>query len=244
MTQTILRVDYDNLPAPQMEQRPELSDRMRDHFPIATGNPVGTLMVNFSPTGSGIQQQITGKQWEHRKADGGTKILFFTPDHLSLEYGQGDYDHFPPFLAEFEIALNALIQIYPDIQIKRIGLRYVNQIQFDEGNPLDWEAFLAPDLVNSVKAGIPEGAALARSMHQLHLRHDNLDLLCHYGISNPEYPATVSRREFILDFDCFRSEVVPNNEVLTTITRLNVMCEAAFERSILENLRTYMEPIQ
>ena len=244
LTQVIIRVDYDALPALQSQEPTELSNRVKARFPIVTGTPVAKIVVNFSPAGSGVQQQLVGKQWEHRKEAGGTKALFFTPDHLSLEYGRGDYDHFPPFRAEFDEAFNALVQLYPDVRITRIGLRYINQIRLEQGNPLDWETYLAAGLVTSVKAGISNGATLVKSMHQLHVRRDNLNLLFHYGISNPEYPAAVSRREFVLDLDCHKMEVVPPNEVTTTITALNEMCESTFEASILPAFRALMEPIQ
>lgn len=243
LSRVILRVDYDTLAALQSQQRSELSDRIKNDYPIVNGTPVGSLVVNVSPTGSGIQQQIMGMQWEHRKVQGGTKVLFFTPDHLSLEYGQGDFDHFPPFRAEFDAAFDALSQLYSNVRVTRIGLRYVNQVRFEQGNALDWDELLAPHLVAATKAGIPNNASLVRSMHQLHVRQNNLSLLLHYGIFNPEYPAAVSRREFVLDIDSHRSELTPNNEVLAIIADLNETCETTFEACILDGLRAQMEPI-
>jgi uncharacterized protein (TIGR04255 family) len=239
-----MRVDYDVLTALQSQERSELTSRIKDHFPLVSGQQVANILVNFAPSGSAVQQQAVGMQWEHRKEAGGTKVLFFTPDHLSLEYGRGDYDHFPPFRAEFEVAYNALIQLYPDCRITRIGLRYINQIQFDQGNPLDWEEYLAPGLVTSVKAGMLGDASLVRSLHQLHTRRGDLNLQMRYGISNPEYPAALSRREFIIDIDCHKTGIVPAGEVVATITALNEMCESEFEACILPAFREHMEPLQ
>jgi uncharacterized protein (TIGR04255 family) len=240
LSRVLLRVDHDNLPS---AQESAIADRIRDHFPVVAGIPIGTLTVNVTPTASGIQQNITGMQWEHRKVAGGTKILFSTPDHLSLEYGKDDFDHFPPFRAEFEAGFNALAQVYPEIHVTRIGLRYVNLIRFDEGNPLDWDGIIKAELVSAVKAGMQRDAEMARSMHQLHTKRSNVSAVLTYGINNPEYPAVVSRRQFVLDIDSHRSELIPHNEVLPTITSLNEMCEATFEQSIDDGLRRILEPI-
>lgn len=244
LTRVILRANIEPIPALQTQERLEFSDRVKEHFPVVAGIPVGNLVVNVAPTGSGVQQEITGMQWEHRKVQGGTSILFLTPDHLSLEYGQKDFDHFPPFRKEFEAAFNVFVQLYPDARVTRLGLRYVNQVRLEQGNPLDWEGLVEPSLIAAVKAGLPHNASLARSMHQIVAKKDNLNVQLHYGIFNPEFPAPLARRDFVIDIDCYRDELIPSNEVLSTVIALNEMCEARFEACISDGLRALMEPIQ
>jgi uncharacterized protein (TIGR04255 family) len=122
-------------------------------------------------------------------------------------------------------------------------LRYINEIRQAQGNPLDWNGLIAPSLIQATLANIGHDADLVRSMHQLHTRIGDLNLLMHYGIHNPEYPALVSRREFILDIDAFRQDAFVAADVLPCIDRLNVICEQAFEASIDKQLRVQLEPI-
>jgi len=245
LTTVVLKLDLEPLPALQThaQARTPFTDQVATQFPVILGLPVGTITVNMSPTASGIQQQLLGMQWEHRKTPGGTKALVLGPSHLSLEYGKGDFDHFPPFQADFEVGFNALRQCFPDVHVVRVGLRYVNQISLAEGNPLDWEGIIAAPLVSSVKAALLQGTALARSMHQVHMRNGDVNTLFHYGIVNPEYPAPVTRREFILDLDCYRQEAIALADVLPIVAGLNETCEQVFENSIEDGLRNQLGEI-
>ena len=223
LTTVILRLDFEQIPALTSIERTPFSERVRELFPHVNGIQLSTVVLNVNPSAeTGINQQVTGMQWEHRKHQDGAQVIFLSPTHMSLEYRNGEYDHFPAFRAEFECGLQALTQTYPDIKVVRIGLRYVNQVRFADGNPLDWTDIIADQLIQSVFSGIRDGASLVRSMHQLQTKRNSIDTLFNYGIHNPEYPAPVSRREFVIDIDSYRSEAIALNEVVNQIAALNL----------------------
>lgn len=193
----------------------------------------------MGPAGSGVTEQIMGIQWHHRKIENGTIVVVLGPTFLAFEYGKNDYHHFPPFRAEVEAVLMAFQTLYQVPIFNRIGLRYINEIIFTEGNPLDWNNLIAPDLITAVKACTTEGMDMVRSMHQLHVRKNDSIIVFNYGLSNPDFPNTLARRVFVLDYDCSQTGVASNN-ALNSLNELNVICESMFELSIEDGLRDHM----
>ena len=238
-----MRLDFDALEPlrqnVQVSVRPEFSNRIAAIYPIAVGQPTATLSVNIGPMGSGINQQVTGVQWHHRKVEDGTCVVALAPEFLAIEYGRGDFDHFPPFRAEVQAIMAVLQEIYHIPIFNRIGLRYIDEISIPEGNPLDWAGLIAPDLITSVKACLQEGMDMVRSIHQLHARRNECTLVYNYGLHNPDFPNTLARRSFVLDFDCSRSGVAAG-EALQAIDDINNFCESIFENSIEDGLREKM----
>lgn len=96
------------------------------------------------------------------------------------------------------------------------------------------------DLITFVMACFSNDARMVRSVHQLQTRRENLKMRFAYGFSNPDFPAVLARRHFLLDYDCSRDEAIPSNEVMTTLDSLNQFCESMFEASIDNGLRERM----
>jgi len=247
LTKVIVRLDFDPVPAlrdlVQTDPPPPFSARIAQQFPVVRGQGTQTLAVSIGPTGTGVQQEVAGVIWGHRRVENGTQVVVLAPEYLAIEYGRNDFDHFPPLRAHAALALDALAAEYPRENFKRLGLRYVNEIVLPQGNPLDWGGLLDPNLITSAKAGTGEGDAIIRSMHQLILRNGEYRTALNYGLFNPDYPNALARRQFVLDFDCSRMGPFPAAEALAALDGANARCETLFERSIADGLRDIMEII-
>lgn len=247
LTRVILRLDYDAIAVlremNRVDAKPPFSQRIADQFPVAAGKPTATLAVNIGPGGAGIQQQNTGVIWEYRRVDNGTQVVTLAPETLTLDYGKNDFDHFPPFRDHSRLAIDALLAEYHPDHFNRIGLRYINEVNFNEGNPLDWDGLLHPNLIVAANAGAAEGDQIVRSMHQTVLRNGDYTTAFNYGLLNPDFPNALARRLFVLDYDCSRMGPIPAAEALATLDAGNTICESLFERSIGIGLREKMEII-
>lgn len=247
ITQVVLRLDFDSIPALRenvsVEARPPFTQRIATIFPIVVGKPTAMLEVKVGPLGAGLQQQATGVVWEYRRVDNGTQVATLGPESLSLSYGKGDFDHFPPFRTHAQLLIDALIAEYGLDHFNRFGLRYINEVTFSEGNPLDWENLLHPHLITAAKAGAADADQIVRSMHQAVLRRGDHSTTFTYGLVNPDFPNALARRVFVLDYDCVRAGPIPAADVLACLNAANVICEDIFERSIGDGLRARMEII-
>lgn len=240
LNNVVLRLDFDAL-APLAENKNvdsklEFSTRIAKIYPIVVGQPTTTLSVNIGPAGTGVNQQVTSIQWQHRKSEKGTSVVALAPEFIAIECGKDDYDHFPAFRAEVGLTLDAFLALYQPPVFNRIGLRYINEVNIPEGNPLDWDSLLAPSLVTSAMACASKDVDMVRSMHQLTVRRDQSTMVFNYGLFNSDFPNTLARRAFVLDYDCSRT-AVPQNEAFQVIDELNKFCETMFEASIEDGLR-------
>lgn len=243
LTKVILRLDFPALTVLAGDKKPALSVEIGDQFPVVIGRQMAQINFSVTNTGAGVEREIKGWNWEHRNKEGGGKLVSLSQNYLSLEFDKGEFDYFPPFEETFEFVFTRFQKLYKLSEFSRVGLRYINVIKISEGNALNWDNLIDDSLVTGVKAGLGAGMKLTRSMHQLHARKDDISILFQYGIFNPDFPETVARREFVLDYDCFISEGIPQLGVIDRIKELNTIAEQMFEGSIRDGLRTKMEVI-
>jgi len=129
-------------------------------------------------------------------------------------------------------------KIYQPIVINRLGLRYINKIVFEKGNPIEWNDYINPVLIHHIDF-VENKKEISRVMTNLCLNKDYYNMLINFGISNPDYPSRVSKREYILDYDCYTT-TCKENEVEEMIINFNNEIKTIFELSINDRLRKKM----
>lgn len=161
----------------------------------------------------------------------------FSCDHLTIESFK--YINFTEFSKVIEIVLNAFSQLVPNPDFTRLGLRYINQIILSKGNPLIWSDYIESSFVAAIDRFFERTPNLARAMSQVVLNYDDYKLNFNYGMHNSEFPAKISRKEFILDFDYY-TEYVELDQIMSLLTIFNKESAIMFERCIKEKLRSHM----
>lgn len=137
------------------------------------------------------------------------------------------------------IIIDAMIKVYGDLQVKRTGLRYINDIILPEGDPFDWDTLINSSLSSYLNFPV-EKRAVARGMGVIELIEEDYNVLFQFGMYNPEYPNPIARREFILDYDCYTTENINLSRINKIVESLQKGEEALFERSISNGLRDIM----
>jgi uncharacterized protein (TIGR04255 family) len=245
LTKVIFKIDFGSFIKKTQDDSlvSGFSSGLKENYPIIRPKPITQVSVKVSPSGSGMEQGIIGKVWEHYNKEQ-NKILILSPDFLLLEYQSGVYSHFADFKNDMVVIYEKFQSVFDITSFGRIGLRYINEIRIPEGNPLNWDRLIKDSLLKSTLAGLSPEMKLTRSMHQFMANYgDDISLLFQYGIFNPEHPNPVSRREFILDIDCYVSAPIEKGEVIEKLVELNEVAEKTFENSIDDDLRRMMEVI-
>jgi len=181
------------------------------------------------------RQEVTNyKFWD----DGQKKILMLEPlkdINLVLKV----YKNSEELKNIIELIISAVINVYGDIKIKRTGLRYINDIKIPEGNPFDWDSFINGSLVSSL-GFISEGDNLSRSMGIIELNREDHNVLFQFGMYNPEYPNSIAKKVFVLDYDCYTTDKLKASEIMQRIKIMQKDEEKLFESSIEDGLRQKM----
>jgi len=166
------------------------------------------------------------------------KKVFISSVHISIEYSK--YENFEELFNDIEQVFRAFIDLYPVAVARRIGLRFVNQIEIKEGNPFDWDNLLDPSLVSVTNGFTSKDDKVLRNMHLLQLKEGDYDFKFQYGMFNSGYPNPISRREFILDYDCSIKNVDDINEIFKIAKESHKIVKKWFEKSIRKGLRDIM----
>jgi len=247
LTNVIARIDFVN----EIEDlREALSDEVRNQcgcsFPIIQPQRKETRSVAIlSDNGvTRVNENIsTSFDWncfgKNRE-----KQLTISSEYLFIEYKQ--YNGYDLFKKDFIDAVYALSKVYRNFKIKRLGLRYINQIDLNERRvPSDWHTYwgryIQPDLIaNLYFLDFDQRKHMSRAMGNIEINFGDYFLHFQHGIYNEDYPAANRKTKYILDIDVYMDGFLDSNDLET---RLDIFHEEAakwFEQSISEELRNIM----
>ncbi|MCX5709659.1 MAG: TIGR04255 family protein [Candidatus Omnitrophica bacterium] len=167
-----------------------------------------------------------------------TKKISLTFNHISIEFFK--YQHFTEFDTITKKVIASFIELYKPSKYNRLGLRYINQIRLETGNPFEWGRHIDSSLTYVVNKFLDNKEDVSRAMSQVVINHDDYKVNFTYGFINSEFPAKIRRKEFILDFDFFTQDFNESN-VFDCIERFNDEADGLFEKSIKDGLREIME---
>lgn len=194
------------------------------------------LQISKQPT---KEESKEGTDWVFHSNDKG-KTLTVAQDNLNITYRT--YESFEVLKRDFISMLEVMFKKYSELQSSRLGLRYINEIKLAGNDVFDWHEYLDDNLLALFK--VPkETSKIARAFNNLVLNHEGIMLRLQYGMFNPDFPALIRKKTFILDHDAYYNGPQDLNEIKKHIDIFHGLIEASFEQSIKNKLRELMEPI-
>lgn len=238
LKEVILRIDF---PAPihslSKALPSKLSKAALSRFPIPDSQKVQAQELQFSATGvSANSREET--QWIFYGKDR-EKSFVIAPQHLVLS--TRSYNTYEELVEDFFCVVDVLKTIEPDLVINRMGLRYVNIIDLADGNPLDWDGYIDKSLLGIVGLNGKQ-ANLSRAFHVLEYNFNETNLKCQFGIANPDYPAVIKRRQFVLDLDAYSMSAYDFDDLPKAVSTAHELVQDFFESSIDDEARKHMKP--
>jgi uncharacterized protein (TIGR04255 family) len=237
LTNVIFRVDFpkfvDTDPTKTLSI---LKDAFKDSFPDHVETPGGLFEYQIDQEDFVIKKEKR-VIWEFSDKEQSKKVTI-TPEFVSLEHKK--YSNFETFFKDINLVFNFLTDVYKIKICKRIGLRYINQINLSSGDPLDWKGLIHPNLLSVEKGFTKDNEIILRSMHFLEAKEKENKLIFQFGLANSEYPNPIARKEFILDYDCSSKEEISISQIYDKVKEYNEMIVEWFERSITDDLRHMM----
>ncbi len=235
LSAVVFRIDFSPI-LKINESVAEFQEMIRSDFPILDKTKTLTLRAQFQKgeTSQGIAEF---PEWIFSNKDK-TLQLNLANEHLSLQTNK--YERFEVFKKATERIIGFFTSQYAPVQITRCGLRYINEIVFKEGNPLEWGDFIADSLLHIVNSFPTMKSQIARTIGQTIFNRKDHVLTFTYGLYNKsEYPNPVSRKEFVLDYDCSTVQI-ESSEILSQLDIYHNDIQSLFENSIKDTLRTTM----
>ena len=234
LTNVICKIDFIDRLNFSTDQINRLRDDISEDFPDMKDMDVSFIEVMMGPE---EERTIRKKGKVYEFAHEG-KLVRIEPEFLVFEFKQ--YTGFDQFGKLVKKVLNSLDSSNNSVGSKWMGLRYINQIHLDEGDPFDWSGLIVDSLVpNNVYT--EDKNVLSRSLGLVELTYDDFYVRFQYGMFNSEQPNPIARKEFVLDFDCYTKDEQDISDVLTLLDRFHEKIKEMFECSILDDLRQIME---
>ena len=233
-------VQFDYAPVKEFfESRPTkiIEELQKQGYTFHQNQIISDVKINIV-TGAKIETAMP--VWEFVSSDNNV-IIELTQNFLKFNCVK--YSNFQKLMEHVSQAFSLLNGIISNFN--RIGLRYVNQIDLEEPNPIDWKDYIDDSLICSIEQWAQHSKDyISRAMSQIVINdtNDGYTLNFNYGIFNPIYPNPIIQKQFILDFDCYSSNV-DYQDVKTLLHLYNGIITQSFEKSIKDSLRTKMEPI-
>ncbi len=164
------------------------------------------------------------------------KTLCISQNWLWIEVKR--YERYEVLRDDFEAALSAFLRANPQTQINRLGLRYVNRVELQEPNPMDWARYLADYTLAILQQADPK--QIARALHVLELNLGDFNLRFQYGMPNPDFPAPIKRKLYVLDLDAYARGPQENNRIGSSLDAFHAAIQERFEATITDALREKM----
>jgi uncharacterized protein (TIGR04255 family) len=204
------------------------------HFPISEPQPIQARELQVSKeevkskTKEFTEWNFFGREREKR--------LTFGPQTFLISYGR--YQQYETLRGEFESIVKVFFENYSEAQPSRLGLRYVNEVKLGEGDPLQWEDYISKDLLGMFSFNA-KGAEAARIFHNLEFVYGKSDfnVRFRFGMHNPDYPAPIRQRVFILDFDAYCQGLLETQVIPILLDKYHAAIQELFERSITDKAR-------
>jgi uncharacterized protein (TIGR04255 family) len=201
-------------------------------FPIDEPKPAFTQEFLFS-----AQEMLTRKKEFTEWNFYGTsreKRLAITAQALFVTYLK--YEKYEKFREEFCAIVDTFFATNKEAQPSRLGLRYIDELKLPGENPLDWNEYISPELLTMFGYKI-EGAEASRIFHNLEFAFPNFHLRFQFGMHNPDHPAPIRQRVFVLDFDAYYKGLIEPGDISNALDAYHTQIQRLFERSITDKTR-------
>jgi uncharacterized protein (TIGR04255 family) len=212
----------------------DLSKAILRSFPIFEPHTVHAQDVQINHDGVTTSSEEI-KTWIYHGAEREKSLVL---DYQSVTMSIKRYNSYEAAFSEYKLILEAIFQENKDLFSSRIGVRYINSIDLDKGNPLEWNEYIDESILGVFSFHSTKN--ISRAFHILEFNFDGQSLKCQFGIPNPDYPAVIKRKQFVLDLDSYFTGVFELNDICDSIESCHQKIQEFFEKSITDETRRLM----
>ena len=244
ITQVVLRADFAPGSVPMVQPEESLLSAL-DGFPVRSrlNRTKSEVHIRKTPQGPVRDTQTRNFVENNFMTEDKTRRIALCGEYLFLE--EKRYESYAALRDLFLDVLEPAAAQYPGMQIKRLGMRFINEIKLpgaDAGPGLGadfWQKYINPFLLGGPRFAANDGA-LARHMCTTELNYGTDRATIKYGIFNGEYPKPNRRREFILDVDTYCQTDLAPAAVAAKLDDYHQAACSVFEAAITDALRDRM----
>lgn len=177
-----------------------------------------------------IKNQGKNKIWVYEKEN--IKKLHLEHSSVTLSYNGELFNNPNGLFNDIDLIINALKELSVE-NITLIALRYINEIT-PKSKIENWDKWINPELHNFKFE--PQNSKIIRSMNRADYRIDEYNLIFQYGQFNLNYPSTVVKDDFVLDYECSYNNIESINDVKDHVLNMDKIIHKFYNESVGELL--------
>ena len=214
----------------------ELGTVCTKYFPILEPRNITMQQVIFNPDPLKTEKKdVIIKEWHFFDKNRDSNLVI-TTNYVYVEFTK--YKNYEDMYNSFTAILEALFKINNQIEIRRFGLRYINNLEMP-GSKFAWGPLLNNHLLSIFKINLDRDV-MSRAVGNLELNFGNYFIRFQYGMPNPDYPAPIKKKIFTLDYDAYTIGMLNVDEIKQDINTFHEKIKELFEISITQKLRDLM----
>lgn len=209
---------------------------IKKFFPVPEPKTSKHMQVFINPeTGATHQVHQAQEHWYWSKDR--SRRIQITSDAIVFEFDT--YEKYEQLKGMCLPVVDSIFASYSNFQPSRLGLRYVDKIEIPGSDPTDWKGFISDSLLTIFDLA-DDPATISRTLSWIEFNYGESSLRLQYGMPNPDYPAPIRRKQFILDFDAFCRTILEQPDVERLLDQHHEKITSAFEEVIGPKLRKQM----
>lgn len=239
LTNVICKIDFDPELSIKNEPPSKFQEKIKKDFPHLVENELNEYKTSFSKNENVIESFRAPLYVFKDSKTKAVKVINLSYKYLIIEFFQ--YKSFEEFVECVRNVIDVFSELYEISEFSRLGLRYINEIKINKGNPFDWTNLINSSLINATNDFFyNDRSNICRAISQIILDYDHFKMNFNYGLYNSEFPNKISRKDFVLDYDCYTANI-EKKDSYEYLNKFHEKINEEFEKSIEEGLRKEME---
>ena len=224
LKEVIIRIDLpDTFEFSETKMPKEIEKEVLKRFPIPEPKTLQGMELQFSDK-EFIQTDLQKTEWYYFDSNREKKLVVLE-NAILISYRK--YEEFNKLREDWSSVINLIFDKYPEIQVNKIGLRYVNHIQLDKDEN-KWKDTINEKLLHNFQLGLDN---ISRGFSIINLNENGIKTAFQYGIHNPDFPSTIKNNLFILDFEVFYEGILTKKDILENTDTFHGMIKSLFSLS-------------
>jgi len=208
---------------------------LKKYFPIYEPGSASSHELTFSEEGIAASREEF-QQWVYH---GNEREKTISINKKQVIVRTSDYSTYENLKDNVLSPINAISSQDPEKYVSRTGLRYVN-IYPDLLTSMDDASTYFSSMLSGPLASLDNAENCSRSFLITEYIYEDVKVRMQTGVYNPDYPARIKKRDFIIDIDAYSDTPHQFVEVGKTLDQLHQCIQVHFESSITRALREKM----
>ncbi len=243
ITNFIIRFDYDDIEESRLEKLQQIFEKQYK-FVINETRMVetGKIKVDFKNKESEIESDGTKKEFSLFNIERTERLKFSKDTFIYETIKYTSYDEIKDMVKEFIDIVN---RNENNELFNRIGMRYINNIELPYSKReeiFDWKNYINENIWNN-ELFLPENSILQKITVQefkSKKNDSNIVFRLQTGIPNPNKPAELISKKFLIDIDGYTMNVEKMNNAFNRLQDIHDELSEIFDKCIGTELKKIM----